>query len=89
MNPKNKLTDICTSLTLEQAKEDITKECKLVKEQNKYPKDILSKNQLDQNINAPNSNEIDENSDEEEIRKWREKRLMQLKVKNEKKGKKS
>ncbi|WBY55737.1 phosducin-like protein 2 [Plasmodium yoelii yoelii] len=57
MNPKNKLTDICTSLTLEQAKEDITKECKLVKEQNKYPKDILSKNQLDQNINAPNSNE--------------------------------
>ncbi|CAD2099268.1 phosducin-like protein, putative [Plasmodium vinckei petteri] len=90
MNPKNKLTDICTSLTLEQAKKDITKECKLVKEQDKYPGDILSKNTLDQNINPLNSNESmtnktksDENSDDEEIRKWREKRLMQLKKRQE------
>ncbi|ANQ07085.1 Uncharacterized protein PCOAH_00013460 [Plasmodium coatneyi] len=80
MLPKNKLSDICTAITLEKAKENLTNEYKLGNEKNR------SKEQRTQLVDAEKGEEIspqDENSDEEEIRKWREKRLTQLKKKQE------
>ncbi|CRG99218.1 phosducin-like protein, putative [Plasmodium relictum] len=82
MTPKNKLTNICAALTLEKAKEDIEKEYKIVKEKNQninYEPDDQSLNEGKEVKNAV----LYENSDEEEIRKWREKRLMEFKKKKE------
>ncbi|GAW80060.1 phosducin-like protein [Plasmodium gonderi] len=81
MIPKNKLTDICTAITLEKAKENLSKEFKLENEKNQ--KNEQSKQWLDGEKVEDNSPRADENSDEEEIRKWREKRLTQLKKKQE------
>ncbi|GAB65571.1 hypothetical protein PCYB_063030 [Plasmodium cynomolgi strain B] len=80
MLPKNKLSDICTAITLEKAKENLTNEYKLGNEKNR------SKEKHTQLLDEEKGGEIsprDENSDEEEIRKWREKRLTQLKKKQE------
>ncbi|VWU49037.1 phosducin-like protein 2, putative [Hepatocystis sp. ex Piliocolobus tephrosceles] len=83
MFPKNKLTDICTSLTLTKAKDDIKKERNIVNEQNEFEQSVCVLNELEKNHDEKNTTLVDENSDDEEIRKWREKRLMQLKKKME------
>ncbi|CRG97374.1 phosducin-like protein, putative [Plasmodium gallinaceum] len=83
MITKNKLTNICTTLTLEKAKEDIEKECKIIKG-NKPNSNYEQFNEcLNEGKEVKNTVMLDENSDEEEIRKWREKRLMEFKKKKE------
>ncbi|SBS84456.1 phosducin-like protein, putative (PhLP2) [Plasmodium ovale curtisi] len=100
MIPKNKLTDICATLTLvillnnaymflcEKAKEDFTKECAGERAQNQHHHEHANNEQYGhcskKQKDATSSGLLtDENSDDEEIRKWREKRLMQLKKKQE------
>ncbi|KOB60772.1 hypothetical protein PFHG_02504 [Plasmodium falciparum HB3] len=80
MIPKNKLSDICTTLTLEKAKEDIEKECKLVEKKKQKHDDEKDEGLI---VDGNEENNVGENSDEEEIRKWREKRLMEFKKKRE------
>lgn len=92
MFPKNILSSVCTDLTLEKAKENLKEECKLITQ-----KDSPLKNNLNDKINdeeSINNGTVlketfassfteNENSDDEELRKWREKKLQELKKKAE------
>ncbi|SCN45245.1 phosducin-like protein, putative [Plasmodium malariae] len=83
MIPKNKLTDICATLTLEKAKENLANERKFVEEKRQHVDNGLHGQWMDEQKDVKSSSLTNENSDEEEIRKWREKRLTQLKKKQE------